>query len=112
MKVFLEKEEIITHCATTNAPEYNILKVLEELSEFQEAITKRITKHKDNVDRPKKLDVLQEFSDVVNRGLIYIKQLFPDYTAEQIMEIVDAHISKKLTNLETNLKNKQYKGGL
>lgn len=112
MKVLEEKQVIIDHCASSNTEEFNRTKVFEEISEFQEVMTKIVTKHPNNPDKPKKTELIKEFGDVVYRGLIYLRQQFPEFTASEIMEQVEARMTKKLSNLEEWKKEKLYEKGL
>ena len=112
MKVFEEKQEIINHCASTNTEEFNFNKALEEIAEFQEVMTKLKTKHPDNPTKPKKDELIKEFGDLIYRGIVYLKQQFPDMSVIEIVEKVEARIEKKLSNLESWKAEGLYSSGL
>jgi phosphoribosyl-ATP pyrophosphohydrolase len=112
MRVFEKKKEIIEHCASTNTEEFNFNKTLEEIAEFQEVMTKLKTKHPDNPTKPKKEELVKEFGDLIYRGIVYLKQQFPDMSVLELIDKVEARIEKKLSNLEEWRKADLYKSGL
>jgi phosphoribosyl-ATP pyrophosphohydrolase len=112
MKSAIAKEVIITHCAETNKDGFNLIKVLEEISEFQEVATKIETKHPSNPSKPKKEQLIKEFGDLVYRGLVYLKEKFPEMSIPQLIEEIDARMEKKLSNLEEWKRDNLYKQGL
>ena len=112
MKVFIEKREIVDHCAENNKGEFNFEKMIEELAEFQEVTAKIRTKHPNNPDRPKRDEIVKEFGDLIYRGIIYIKCQFPDITLPELMDKIEARIHKKLTNLEEYKNLGRYNAGL
>ncbi len=109
MTFFKEKKEIIEHCANNNPSEFNLMKVLEEMAEFQEVATKLATKHPSNPDKPKKEELVKEFGDLIYRGIVYLKQQLPETSLKEIEEQLEARIVKKLSNLEKYKKQGLYK---
>jgi phosphoribosyl-ATP pyrophosphohydrolase len=112
MKSLTGKAEIINHCASSNSECFNLLKVLEEIGEFQEVATKLSTKHPDNPEKPKKEELIKEFGDLIYRGVVYLKQQFPELSVQEIEEKLDARVGKKLSKLEEWKKDGLYKTGL
>ena len=112
MKVFEKKREIIQHCAEDNTEDFNFTKVIEELAEFQEVISKIRTKSPSNPDRPKKEEMIKEFGDVLYRSIIYLRSQFHDIGYLELLEKVEARIEKKLTSLEEYKKLGRYSSGL
>lgn len=104
--------EIIEFIATNNSFEFNQNKALEEASEFMEAVLKFSTKHKDNIKRPTRNEILKEYGDFMYRGLVYLKTIYPELSFEMINEKVDNHIVSKLEKLEQYKTEGKYKGGL
>jgi len=112
MRVFENKQEIIEHCASTNTEEFNFNKTLEEVAEFQEVMTKLKTKHPTNSSRPKKEELVKEFGDLMYRGIVYLKQQFPEMTLLELIDKIEARIEKKLSHLEEWKRADLYKSGL
>lgn len=112
MTFIKEKKHIIEYCANSNTPSFNLLKVLEEMAEFQEVATKIETKHPNNPDKPKKEELVKEFGDLIYRGIVYLKQIMPETSLEEIEKLLEARINKKLSNLEKYKKEGLYKDGL
>lgn len=83
-------ENVIDYLVTTNNDNYNYLKLIEELFELGDVITKTITK-KDTVKQPPLKDLIGEMGDVVLRIAILCKTL--NVEKEVISYVVD-----KLTN--------------
>ena len=104
--------EIIDHCVEKNPPEYNIDKAMEECIEFQEVLIKLRTKNATNPRRPKEVEALKEFGDVIYRGIIALRTIFPDANLEDILLDVNEHINKKLSRLGEFKKEGKYAGGL
>jgi len=98
--------------AEENSVEYNFKKVVEELFEFGEAITKLETKHETNPKKPESNEAIKEFGDVIFRGVVYLMNIFPDQTVEEIQQRVNDHINYKLQKLEGYYEEKLYQGGL
>lgn len=112
MSVLKEKSDIINHCASVNDENFNRNKILEEVAEFQEVAVKLATKSNSNPKRPDKEELIKEFGDVVYRGIIYLRQQFPELSLEQLLGKIDDRIDKKLSNLERYKKENLYKTGL
>lgn len=112
MKILKDKAEIIDFCAVKNTPEFNTIKVLEEIAEFQEVVTKIVTKHPNNPDKPQKEELIKEFGDLIYRGIVYLKQQFPNMSIKDIDDALQARIEKKLSKLEEYRKDELYKNGL
>lgn len=107
-----EIEEIIDFCAKNNAPVFNYNKAIEETTEFNEVLIKLQTKHPDNPKYPDKNEVLKEYGDMVYRGFIAIKTLFPDYSSIVLKGEIDAHIEMKLLKLIKYKNEGKYTMGL
>lgn len=108
----VQYKEIIHFCATNNSVEFNTLKAIEEATEFNEALVKYQTKHPDNAKRPPKIEILKEYGDFMYRGMILIKQLFPELNNDQLEEALFAHVQYKLGKLISYKETGKYKGGL
>ncbi len=83
--------------------DYNMLKAIEESSEFTEQcvkyLTRKDTKHPINIDR---LEILKEYADVVFRGSVAMRQLLQmDYG--EIKEFVDNYLDMKCVKLLNKL---------
>ena len=103
---------LLQHCAKNNPAQFNRDKAVEEATEFIEAVTKRQTKHPDNPKRPEKIEILKEYGDFQYRGLILLIQEFPELTFNQILEKVEEHMTKKLTDLQRWKDEGKYNDGL
>ena len=112
LDMYEEQEKIMIYCATTNPAGFNKDKALEESAEFFEAVLKNVTKHPDNPKRPTRDDILDEYADFMYRGMIYLKELFPELTLDDLSDKVGERVETKLNQL-IEWKNKgMYKGGL
>lgn len=107
-----ESMEMMQHCAASNPSYYNMNKALEECVEFQEVLIKLQTKHSSNPKRPDAGEAIKEYGDVIYRGLISLKTIFEDKELPEILEMVSAHINKKLTRLGTFRTAGTYQKGL
>ena len=112
IKLKAEHLELIEHCSSKNPLAYNFDKAVEECIEFMEVLVKLRTKHEDNPSRPKVENALKEYGDVLYRGIIAIKPLYPDRSTEELFGDVSAHIRKKLNRLAEFCEEGNFKGGL
>lgn len=106
------EDDLFEFMAHNNSQDFNLNKATEEIFEFGEALTKLRTKSVKNPKRPSPMDALTEFGDVILRGRIALKTLFPDNTFDEIDDMVIAHIEKKTTALMGWLRNGKYDRGL
>jgi hypothetical protein len=112
MKIKIENNSILEHCAQNNTVQFNFNKALEESAEFSEALLKFQTKIEHNPKRPTKQDILGEYGDFIYRGLIALKTLFPNVELKDLIEDVETHIKNKLSKLEEWKTSGKYKNGL
>jgi len=108
----MDIEEVLDHCVANNPPAFNMNKALEEAVEFQEVLLKLQTKHPDNPKRPTRTDALEEYGDLLYRGLIAVRTLFPDLTGEEVEDKINEHIDIKLTKLAKYHEEGKYGSGL
>jgi len=87
----------------TNKPEYNVLKLVEELAELQEKVIKYHTKSTER--KPSKDDLVEEMGDVTLRIMILGQQL-------GALNDIDDRIAFKLTKLKGWYDQGKYIGGL
>lgn len=96
-------EGIITKLSETNKPEYNILKLSEELAELQEKLLKYYNKHPDR--KPKAVDIVEEVGDVLIRIGILIE-------ANGWEELLEKRVNEKARKLIEYYESGKYVGGI
>lgn len=107
-----KNEEILQFCSINNSPAFNLFKANEECIEFQEVLLKLETKAPENEKRPNVSDAIDEFGDVIYRGIIKLKELFPNVATEVLIASIDERINYKLGKLIEYRNQGKYKGGL
>lgn len=112
LKSIQKNEEILQFCSVNNSTAFNLFKAAEECIEFQEVLLKLETKAPENEKRPDVSEAIDEFGDVIYRGFIKLKELFPDLTSEVLLESIDNRIEYKLGKLIEYRNEGKYKGGL
>lgn len=95
--------EAINEILEYNAPEYNYIKLAEELAELQEVIIKRYLKKEEH--KPPIAKVIEEMGDVILRCNILMTQ-------EDIKMQVAERVVEKQHKLLNYIDNGQYKGGV
>ena len=103
---------LVTYLAQNNSLEYNLDKAIEEALEFAEVLVKLKTKNKNNPKRPKEIEALKEFGDLMYRGAVALESIFMDNDEISIEEEIEKHIDNKLGKLRGYLEKGTYKGGL
>lgn len=96
-------DEVFKFFAETNRPEYNLLKLGEELAELQEVVLKTHLKIPEK--RPPIEKMIEEVGDVVFRLGVLIKQYD---IQDKIGERIDFKVGKFLSFFEEG----KYKGGI
>lgn len=111
-----QRRELVEFMVRRNKAEFNHLKAVEEANEFAEALVKHMTKSVLNPKRPIAGDILNEFGDLILRGLVSLTTLFHttgvDVTLEDVIEGIELHIASKLERLEGWKKTGAYSNGL
>lgn len=105
-------EDLFQYMAKNNTKEFNFNKAMEEATEFNEALLKFLTKHKDNPKKPTPDDILGEYADFMYRGIVAILVLFPELSPDEVGHLIDSHVEKKLTALAEWRESGKYDNGL
>ena len=106
----LEKNDLLLeYLSQHNTKEYNLLKLLEELSELQEVLVKYHTK--DILHKPDKTLIMREFMDVLLRGGVIMFNIFEELSTEEIAELGEFCIDEKTQKIINYIKDGKYQGG-
>lgn len=105
----LQVDKLFDYMAQTNKYEFNINKALEEAVEFMEVLIKIQTKSKKNPRRLEPEDAIAEFGDMLIRGTIALRMMFPN---KDVQSLVAAHIQNKTDKLLGWLEKGTYVNGL
>lgn len=105
-------EALMMFMAKNNEPTWNLIKATEEASEFTEAVTKQHTKSSKNPKKPSRQDVLEEYSDLVFRGRVYVQSLFLGLDFDDVTDMIVERITSKQNSLFKHLEEKKYDGRL
>lgn len=101
-------EEVIPILAKYNKRKYNVMKLLEELSELSEVLLKTETKIPEK--RPDPQLIIEEIGDVFLRLGIYMEM--QDGGTEEIMDKVEERINYKANKLLLYVAEGKYPGGV
>lgn len=96
-------EEVIKLLAKTNKPEYNTLKLSEELAEAQEKVIKFHLKTPEK--KPSLQEVVDELGDVFLRIAIFLEQ-------HELYDMFEERLETKGEKLLKYYKEDKYKGGI
>lgn len=86
-----------------NKPEYQYIKLAEELSELQEVVIKKYLKRPEN--QPTMAKIIEEMGDVLLRMKILATQ-------EDIQDAVNTRMGEKIKKLLGYIDEQKYKGGV
>lgn len=93
-------EDITEYLSCNNTVQYNLLKAVEETTEFNEAVIKYFTKTKGHEKRPTYEDILGEYADMLIRGQIIVLQIAklenPETEIEILKETADDSVVEKI----------------
>jgi hypothetical protein len=83
--------------ANKDRPNFNKLKLLEEIHEFSELLVKSMTKTGDNAVSKERL--AEEFGDLIVRGFVYLAE-------EGLEDAVESRIESKMETLEKHYRER------
>lgn len=90
-------ELVAKQFAESNDFNHNMLKAAEEATELSEVCLKMVNKGPDFKPDPK--EILEEYADVVYRGLIAVFTVFPDEDIDDLLGQVCDRMEHKLTQM-------------
>lgn len=99
LEILTKNKDLLEYMATQNTEIFNHLKALEEKDEYGEALVKFLTKSAKNPRRPAKDEILNEYGDLIYRGLVSLMRLYPELSIEVILSKVENHIEEKIEAL-------------